>query len=445
MANLYLEDKFDAFWDFIKSGPYEIPDDMKFHIKIALEHAYDSESKQSLETKFTTFWDSVQDGPYEFPEDMKSYFKIAINTAYKNEFLLIDSLTFDEFSKLKFRSLQFKVLPQPEIPHVTKPPICASTDYTYVESDEKLGRFLCPICIHPAVDPIAVQCCGEVHCKTCFTETFEKLGKFSVQPIFGELKRMPCVKCKVTIGIGNQVRIAGGYKDFFDELTVSCGDCNQTHRRDKFNDHWLHNCKTACTNQCGQSLSRTEQVTHGDQCPMVKISCPHRGCTETFFRKDSKDLTDHTQKCLHGQFNTLTNAQIRQLCIQQLASQSIIGLAHDSEAKIDSGPQIEEKKEIEPIQSALDQLTVLAQKYSRSAYNPSKQDIKTILSTTMVSIVSPLMIKNKTISFNNAVLEVMKSIDKYFNWVNYEGCDVPMKLIGFFIENNWNQLYAETH
>ncbi len=347
MANRIHNNKFNALWDLISNGPYDLPEEMKSHIKIALDNACKSYANdiRSFEMIFDCFWNNVRDGPYDLPDDIKSHFKESFHKNYP-EILLIGSLTFDQFSKLKVKSFEFKALPQPEKQSIPKPPACVSTDYTYVETDERLGRFLCPICIHPAVDPIAVQCCGEVHCKQCFTETFEKLSKSSNPPGSVELKRMPCVKCKVPLGIANQVRIAGGYKDFFDELTVTCGDCQQNHRRDQFANHWLHHCQTPCTNQCGQLLSRTEQIAHPNSCQMVKINCTHRGCKQSFLRQDDVDRLDHIKKCYHGQINEMSIEELSQLAIKQLVSQSIIP---NVDAKVDLGAQLDEKKESEPI------------------------------------------------------------------------------------------------
>ncbi len=123
------------------------------------------------------------------------------------------------------------------------PSLC-SDNFTYLDSKDKLDRFSCPICLHPAIDPIVTTCCGELQCLKCFNETVDKLGH--VQPsCSGSKKVISCSKCKATINSSSVLRIPGGFKDYFDELSVKCLLCDHSCRRDKFQDHWslcqLHN------------------------------------------------------------------------------------------------------------------------------------------------------------------------------------------------------------
>lgn len=127
-------------------------------------------------------------------------------------------------------------------PQRPPPPALTSSDFTYLDSKDKLDRFLCPICLQPALDPIITTCCGEIQCRNCFIQTVEAIG-FIRPTCSGHKKMICCSKCKTMINSGSVLRIPGGFKDFFDELTVQCVKCEHVCRRDQFQDHWQSPCQ----------------------------------------------------------------------------------------------------------------------------------------------------------------------------------------------------------
>jgi hypothetical protein len=195
--------------------------------------------------------------------------------------------------------------PQPSKSELPQPPQMTSTDYIYDESENKLERHKCPICIHVAFNPVSVGCCGQVYCKSCFNQ------------MVGEMYPMiTCSTCKAQIT--RSIRTPNGFNDYFNDLRVKCPTCELIHPRGQFNKHWLHECKTLCLNQCGQLLSRTEIVSHATVCSHVQVKCSWIGCNHCHPRKDH---SDHTEHCKYRLLNKLTVSQIMELAIQQVSAQ----------------------------------------------------------------------------------------------------------------------------
>ncbi len=184
-------------------------------------------------------------------------------------------------------------------PETPKPPILKSYDFKYVEPCNKLDRFLCPICIHPAVNPVAVACCGETFCDQCFKQTLNQ--------------SFNCPKCRTSIT--ESIRIPNGFKDHFNELMVSCQDCNAVYSREKYTDHWLNHCMQPCPNQCGQSLSRKELSSHVASCPLSEIVCDYPGCNHIHLYQFKEQ---HRRECDYGKLSTMKMSEILTLATQQL-------------------------------------------------------------------------------------------------------------------------------
>jgi hypothetical protein len=126
--------------------------------------------------------------------------------------------------------------PKPPAPELT------SSDFIYLDSKDKLDRFLCPICLQPALDPIITTCCGEIQCRSCFMQTVEAMG-FIRPTCSGCKKMMCCSKCKTMINSNSILRIPGGFQDFFDELKVQCVKCDHICQRNQFPSHWQSQCQ----------------------------------------------------------------------------------------------------------------------------------------------------------------------------------------------------------
>lgn len=202
------------------------------------------------------------------------------------------------------------VAPQPIKVETPRPPKMTSFDYVYNETDSKLDRHKCPICIHVAVSPVSVSCCGQIYCDECFNQTFLALGYYN-----NARKYVRCVTCKAEIA--QSIRIPSGFLNYFDDLSVKCQTCQLSHPRGHFNQHWLHECKTPCSNQCGHNLSRAELSTHATICPLAITTCTYLGCRKSH---QIKDHSDHINLCKYKLLNNLTTDRIMELAIQQLQS-----------------------------------------------------------------------------------------------------------------------------
>ncbi|KAL0487996.1 E3 ubiquitin-protein ligase [Acrasis kona] len=160
--------------------------------------------------------------------------------------------------------------------------------FTYCE-DGFYEECICAVCHDVLDNPVFIDACDHVFCKLCIQQCMSH--------------EKTCPVCRTSIDNRNVREASRMITNILDKLMVSCNDCGEKMRRNKFEAH-TQECRYVCPLGCGDTLSLSTHAQHNMICSKAVIHCPAHevGCP---YVSERNIMVHHIEICAFHQLRGL--------------------------------------------------------------------------------------------------------------------------------------------